>query len=138
MAVHMEISRILIRESDDWHVVELREVDGDRTFQIVIGIHEAAAIERRILGQVPARPQTHELMATIIEKLGYRVTRVIVNDLQHDEFGRGTFYARLVLQNGGHEIDVDSRPSDALALGVATNVPIYVEQHVLDEATRQA
>ncbi len=138
MAVHMEVSRILIRESDDWHVVELREVDGERTFQIVIGIYEAAAIERRILGQVPPRPQTHELLATIIETLGYRVTRVVVNDLKQDEFGRGTFYAQLVLQNGGAPIEIDSRPSDALALGVATNVPIYVEEHVIEEATRQA
>ena len=136
MAVHMEVSRILIRESDDWHVVELREVDGQRTFQIVIGIHEAAAIERRILGQVPPRPQTHDLLAAVIEKLGYRIKRVVVNDLRHDEFGRGTFFARLVLQNGKDEIDIDSRPSDAIALGVATDVPIYVEEHVLEDATR--
>lgn len=138
MAVRMEVSRILIRESDDWHVVELREVDGERTFQIVIGIHEAAAIERRILGQTPPRPQTHELLANVIEKLGFQIKHVIVNDLRQDEFGRGTFYARLVLHNGGDDIEIDSRPSDAIALGVATNVPIFVEEHVIEEASRQA
>ena len=138
MAVRMEISRILIRESDDWHVVELREVDGERTFQIVIGIHEAAAIERRILGQVPPRPQTHELLSAVIDKLGYRLQRVVVNDLQHDQSGRGTFFARLYLRNGKGEIDIDARPSDALALGAATDVPIFVEEHVLDEASRTA
>lgn len=134
--VLMEVARILIRESDDWHVVELREVDGSRLFQIVIGIHEAAAIERRILGQVPPRPQTHELLANVIDKLGYRIKHVVVNDLQHDEVGRGTFYARLVLQNGEDEVDIDSRPSDAIALGVATDVPIYVAEHVLEEAAQ--
>lgn len=145
MSVRMELARILIRETDDTHIVELREVDADaegaRVFPIVIGLNEAAAIERRLMGQKPPRPQTHELLANVIEELGYRLDRVIINDLRHDQFGNGTFYARLHLKRAGANgsgdvIDIDSRPSDAIALGIANDTPIYVEEHVLDEVCR--
>lgn len=128
MAVRVELSRILIRETEDTHVVELREVDGERIFPIVIGLHEAAAIERRLMGQHPPRPQTHELLANVIEQLGYQLEEVIVNDLKDH-----TFYARLHLRKDDEVVDIDSRPSDAIALGIATDVPIYVAEHVLDE-----
>ncbi len=128
MAIQMELSRILIRETDDTHVVELREINGERVFPIVIGLHEAAAIERRLMGQQPPRPQTHELLASVIEEMGGKVERVVINDLRDH-----TFYARLYVRQGNQLLDIDSRPSDAIALGVATEVPIYVEEHVLDE-----
>lgn len=131
MAIHMELARVLIRETDDTHVVELREVDGERVFPIVIGFHEAAAIERRLMGQQPPRPQTHELLASVIEHMGGRIERVVINDLKDH-----TFYARLLVRQDGKVLDIDSRPSDAIALGVATEVPIYVEDHVLDEVCR--
>jgi len=131
MAVLMELARVLIRETDDMHVVELREVDGDRIFPIVIGLNEAAAIERRLMGQEPPRPQTHELLASVIEHLGGRIERVMINDLEDH-----TFFARLMVRQGDTMLDIDSRPSDAIALGVATDVPIYVEEHVLDEVCR--
>lgn len=128
MPVRMELARILIRETDDTHVVELREQDGERIFPIVIGLHEAAAIERRLMGQKPPRPQTHELLASVIEHLDYTIDRVLINDLRNH-----TFFARLILKQGDQEVDIDSRPSDAIALGVANDVPIYVAEHVLDE-----
>ncbi len=128
MAIRMELARILIRETDDTHVVELREADGERIFPIVIGLHEAAAIERRLMGQQPPRPQTHELLASVIEQLGWTIDRVVINDLRDH-----TFYARLILRQGDTEQDVDSRPSDAIALGIANDVPIFVAEHVLDE-----
>ena len=128
MPVRMELSRILIRETDDTHIVELREVDGERIFPIVIGFNEAAAIERRLMGQEPPRPQTHELLANIIEQLGYRLEKVIINDLRDH-----TFFARLHLTRGGELVDIDSRPSDAIALGIATDVPLYVEEQVLEK-----
>lgn len=133
MAVRMELSRILILETNDHHVVELREVDGERILPIQIGLTEAAAIERRLMGHEPPRPQTHELLATIIEQLGYKLERVVINDLRNH-----TFYARLHLSkgNGDDVIDIDSRPSDAIALGIATEVPIFVEDHVLEAAHR--
>lgn len=137
MSVQMELARILISETEDTHYLELREVDpiGEpRTFPIVIGFHEAAAIERRLMGQVPPRPQTHELLADIIDKLGYRLEEVVINDLSDH-----TFFARLHLRNRENPEDmrdIDSRPSDAIALGVAGEVPIYVAESVLDEISR--
>jgi bifunctional DNase/RNase len=131
MAVRMELARVLIRETSDTHVVELREVGGERIFPILIGIHEAMAIERRILGQQPPRPQTHELLASVIESLGGSVEKVVITDLK-----QSTFFARLYIRKNGELIDIDSRPSDAIALGVATEVPIYVEEEVLDAVTR--
>ena len=131
MVIRMELARILIRETNDTHVVELREVNGERIFPIVIGLHEAAAIERRLMGQAPPRPQTHELLAQVIAALGAEVDRIVVNDLKN-----GTFYARLILRQGDRTIEIDSRPSDAIALGAATDVPIYVEDHVLEEVTK--
>ena len=142
--VRMELSRILIRETDDTHIVELRvtgvDEDEARVFPIVIGLTEAAAIERRLMGQEPPRPQTHELLANVIESLGYKLEEVVINDLRHDELGRGTFFARLHLRpnDGGEQVDIDSRPSDAIALGAAHEVPIFVEEHVLEEVGRSA
>ena len=135
MAIRMELSRILILETNDHHVVELRESEGERILPIQIGLTEAAAIERRLMGHEPPRPQTHELLASIIEQLGYRLERVVINDLRNH-----TFYARLHLipsnGGGGDMVDIDSRPSDAIALGIATEVPIFVEDHVLEAAHR--
>lgn len=131
MAVRMELSRILIRETDDMHVVELREVDGDRVFPIVIGLTEAAAIERRLMGQAPPRPLTHELLADVIGGVGAELEKILINDLK-----KSTFFARLHIRHRGELLDIDSRPSDAIALGVASDVPIFVAEHVLDEACR--
>ena len=75
-----------------------------------------------------ARPMTHDLLANAIESLGAELEKIVVNDLQHH-----TFFAKLVIRNQGELVEVDSRPSDAIALGVATEVPIYVEEHVLRE-----
>lgn len=126
MAVRMELSRIFIREMTDMQIIELTEVDGDRTFPIVIGLPEAFAIERRLKGiQIP-RPQTHDLLASVISHLGGKLKEIIVNDLVD-----GTFYAKLIIVQDGQEVEVDSRPSDAIALGVAENVPIYVAESVL-------
>lgn len=131
MAVRMELSRILIRETDDMHIVELREVDGERVFPIVIGLNEAAAIERRLMGQQPPRPLTHELLASVIEGLDAELEKILICDLK-----KSTFFARLILRRGDELIDIDSRPSDAIALGVAQDVPIFVAEHVLEEACR--
>ncbi len=138
--VQMELARILIRETEDTHYVELREVEpaaGEepRTFPIVIGLAEATAIERRLMGQPPMRPQTHELLADVIDQLGYRLDRVVINDLKDH-----TFFARLHLRDTDNPelrpVDIDSRPSDALALAAGSDVPIYVSEHVLEEITK--
>ena len=137
MAVEMELARILIRETDDPQVLELREKGGSRIFPIVIGLVEAAAIERRLMGESPPRPQTHELLASVIEQLGSMLEKIMICDLQHDQFGNGTFFARLHLRKAdGELVEVDSRPSDAIALGVGYEVPIYVEEQVLEDVCR--
>jgi len=131
MAVRMELSRILIRETDDMHIVELREVDGERVFPIVIGLNEAAAIERRLMGHEPPRPLTHELLASVILGLGAELEKIVITDLK-----KSTFFARLYLRKGDDLIEIDSRPSDAIALGVGDEIPIFVSEEVLDEACR--
>ena len=131
MSVQMELSRILIREVTDAQFIELREIGGDRTFPIVVGKPEAYAIDRRLKGIEPERPQTHELLAALIETLGGELKRISIDDLVD-----GTFFAKLHVQQGEVEHEIDSRPSDAIALGVAMQVPIFVEEHVLDEVEK--
>ncbi|MEO0963535.1 MAG: bifunctional nuclease family protein [Planctomycetota bacterium] len=130
MPIRMSLSRILMCDSSDAHIVELREEDGERVFPITIGRTEVLAIERRLMGHEPPRPQTHELFAATLDALGYELDKILINDLRDH-----TFFARLHLrpQGGGEIIDIDSRPSDAIALGVATEAPIYVSEAVLDE-----
>ena len=133
MAVRMELSRIFIREMMDMQIIELTEVDGDRTFPIVIGLPEAFAIERRLKGIEIPRPQTHDLLASVIEDLGGQLKEIIINDLVD-----GTFYAKLIIEQDGHDVEVDSRPSDAIALGVAEDVPIFVAEQVLAQTEQDA
>jgi len=128
--IQMELSRILIAETRDYQLIELREVDGERRLPIVIGLFEAAAIERRLKGIEIRRPQTHDLLANTIEALDGRLDRILINDLRDD-----TFFARLIVEHEGRTVEIDSRPSDAIALGIAYDVPIYVEEHVLDSAS---
>lgn len=128
MQVQMELSRIFIREMTDMQIIELTEVDGDRTFPIVIGLPEAFAIERRLKGIEIPRPQTHDLLSSVIRELGGDVKRIVINDL-----AEGTFYARIIIEQDGHELEIDSRPSDAIALGVSEDVPIFVAEHVLEQ-----
>ncbi len=126
MSVQMELSRIFIREMMDMQIIELSEVDGERTFPIVIGLTEAFAIDRRLKGKEIRRPQTHDLLASTIHHLGGELKEIVINDLID-----GTFYARLVIEQEGQEIEIDSRPSDAIALGIAGDVPIYVADDVI-------
>ncbi|NOY06842.1 MAG: bifunctional nuclease family protein [Chlorobi bacterium] len=106
----------------------LKEVHGNRRLPIIIGAFEAQSIALEIEGIKPPRPLTHDLMKNIVDSLGYSVTEVVINDLRD-----GTFYARLFLDAGGEQ-EIDSRPSDAIALAVRYRVPIYVMSEVMDEA----
>jgi bifunctional DNase/RNase len=133
MAVEMELSRIIISEMNDQQMIMLKEVEGDRSFHIIIGTSEADAINRRVQGRMPPRPMTHELLADIIEKLGGSVERIEITDLQS-----GIYFARIHIRHQGRLIEIDSRPSDAIALGAATTVPIFVAEHVLNEACRES
>jgi hypothetical protein len=135
----MELSRILIRELNDYQIIELREVDdegaqregGGRSFPIVIGLPEAQAIERRLKGIPVKRPHTHDLLASVIESLGAKLLSITITDLSD-----GTFFAQLDVEQQGRKIAIDARPSDAIALGIATGVPVFVAEHVVEEASR--
>ena len=131
MPVQMELNKIIISDLMDQHLIFLKEVDGDRSFPIVIGTNEANAIERRLKGIPVARPQSHDLLASVIEHMGGNIERIEITDLSD-----GTFYAQIHIRQNGHMVHVDSRPSDAIALGVATMVPIYVAEHVIKEVTK--
>ena len=133
MGVQVELSRIFIREMTEMQIIELAELDGSRSFPIVIGLPEAFAIERRLKGIEIARPQTHDLLGSIITLLGGTLLRIEINNLIE-----GTFYAVLVIQHDGSELHVDSRPSDAIALGVALDVPILVSEEILEEASAES
>ena len=131
MSVQMELHKIIISEMQDQQIIVLKEVDGERKFPIVIGSSEAYAIDRRLKGIPTPRPLTRVLLANVLETVGGCIDRIEFNDLQAH-----TFFARIHVRQNGKVLEVDSRPSDAIALGIATVVPIYVAEHVLEEVSR--
>ncbi|NTU78682.1 MAG: bifunctional nuclease family protein [Chloroflexales bacterium] len=110
-------------------VVVLRETDSKRYLPIWIGPFEADAIAMAIQGHEPQRPMTHDLLKSMIGEMGGQLSHIFVNDIQDN-----TFFARIVIEQRGRTIEVDARPSDAIALAVRTDVPIFVEAQVLDQA----
>jgi bifunctional DNase/RNase len=128
MDIEVELSKIIINEGSDQQVIVLKERYGQRSFPIVIGIVEIFAIDRRLKGITPPRPMTHDLLDSIIKNLGARIERIVINDLRNH-----TFYARIVLSLNGKIVEVDSRPSDAIALGAATSAPIFVAEQVFEK-----
>jgi bifunctional DNase/RNase len=131
MSIQMELHKIIISEMQDQQIIVLKEVDGERKFPIVIGSNEAMAIDRRLKGIPTPRPMTHDLLANIIEEMGGNIDHIEINDLQAH-----TFFARIHIRQNGKSLEVDSRPSDAIALGIAQVVPIFVADHVLEEVSR--
>lgn len=128
MPVHMELKRIIISEVHDQQVIMLREVDGDRSFPIVIGIFEATSIDRRVKKMPSPRPLTHDLVTSVVESLGGELRDVYISELRDH-----TYFAKLRIRMNGELVEVDSRPSDAIALAVTASVPIYVAEDVLEE-----
>jgi len=128
MSVPMELHKIIISEMMEQQIIMLKEIDGERKFPIVIGNSEALAIDRRLKGIPTQRPMTHDLLANIIESMGGAIEKIEINDLENH-----TFFARIFIKQDGQVLEIDSRPSDAIALGIANTVPIFVAEHVLDE-----
>ena len=133
MDVPMELARILITELGEQQVIFLREIGGERSFPIMIGIAEALAIRRRLNGEVAPRPMTHDLLASVIAQMGGRLEKIVICDLREH-----TFIATLYIRRGEDMIEIDARPSDAIALGVAFETPIFVAEHVLESVLRDA
>lgn len=135
MDIPMELSKILINETGDIQLIVLKEREGRRAFPIRIGIAEAVAIDRRLKGIEFARPMTHDLLANVISELGGSLVKIVINDLRDvlvEGEPRATFFARLHVIQDGRRMEIDSRPSDAIALGAASGTPIFVADWVLD------
>lgn len=129
--VPMRLARIVISETSENQIIVLQEIDGERRFPIVIGIYEATAIDRNLKEIRAPRPLTHDLLCSVINALDGELERVIVTDLHNN-----TFYAKLVLTRDGRTIEVDSRPSDAIAIATNLNAPIFVEESVIEKAAQ--
>lgn len=131
MPVEMQLSRIIISEIHDQQIIYLQEVDGNRTFPIVIGIFEATSIDRRVKGYQTPRPLTHDLLVSVVEHLDAEPDSVVISELRE-----GTYFAELRVRRDGELIEIDARPSDAIAVAVTCDptLPIYVSEDVLDEA----
>ena len=127
--VEMVVESVRVHMLSSQHVVILKESDRDRYLPIWIGPWEANAIAMRLQGLTPERPLTHDLFATTLEQLGVRIQQVVIADLADE-----TFHAKLFLESNGRIIEVDSRPSDALALAVRAGVRIFAAETVLHRA----
>lgn len=112
--------------SNSAYALILKEVDGNRRLPIIIGAFEAQAIALEMEGVVPPRPMTHDLLKNVVDSFGSNISEIYVNELRE-----GTFYAKLIFDDG--DLEIDARPSDAIALAVRYNAPIYVKSEILDE-----
>jgi len=128
MMVEAELFEIRINELEGEQIIILSEKGGERYLPIVIGICEANAVRYHVHGIHPPRPLTHDLLKNVISALGGEVVRIVVNDLSDR-----TFFARIVVETENGEIEIDARPSDAIALAIRVGCPIYIEEQVLDK-----
>ncbi|MBX3434386.1 MAG: bifunctional nuclease family protein [Pirellulales bacterium] len=131
MPVAMELSRIIISEVTSEQVIWLKEIDGERSFPILIGIFEATSIDRHVKKHETPRPLTHDLLVNAVEQLGGEFQDVVISTLKDH-----TYYAVLRVRQEGELIEIDARPSDAIAVAVTCNppLPIYVSEEVLRDA----
>ena len=130
-AVELVLNKIKIDENRNEQIIILKEKTGSRYLPVVIGIAEVNAIKLKLSGIEPPRPLTHDLLLRVIEGFGGKLKRILIDRLENS-----TFYAKLIVsQNGGgQEIEIDSRPSDSIALALRADAPIMVNESVLDEA----
>jgi bifunctional DNase/RNase len=130
MPIQMELSRIIISEINDQQVIYLKEIDGERTFPILIGIFEATSIDRRVKQYNSPRPLTHDLLVSVVDNLGAELQDVVISELREH-----TFYAKLRVRHEGELIEIDTRPSDAIAVAVTCDpaLPIFVSEEVLND-----
>ena len=134
MPVEMRLAKIIISEISDNQVVFLKEVDGERQFPILIGIFEATSIDRRVKNIARPRPLTHDLLAGIVHAMGGELKSVLINELRD-----ATYFAKLLIDQDDETLQIDARPSDAIAMAVAVDppLPIYVEEDVIEAAMKK-
>lgn len=130
MPVHMQLSRIIISEINEQQVIYLKEVEGDRQFPIMIGIFEATSIDRRVKDYQAPRPLTHDLLVSLVEALGADLDSVVISELKDN-----IYYARLRIRSEGEIIEIDCRPSDAIAVAVTCepHLPIFVAEEIIEQ-----
>ncbi len=127
--IEVTVESVRVHMPTGRHVLVLREADQGRLLMIWVGPWEASAIAMKLQGLTPERPLTHDLLVTVLRELDATVARIVISDLADE-----TFHARLVIDRGAGPIDIDARPSDAIALAVRLGAPIYATQDVLDRA----
>jgi hypothetical protein len=127
MLVEFELYQVVITEGSQTQVIVVREKGGERSFPIYIGHNEAMAIDRKLNDVHVPRPLTHDLLENVVQQMGGKLVRVIINDMRDDYY-----MALLEIRRGDEAVMVDSRPSDAIALSVRAGCPIYVEEQVLN------
>lgn len=127
--VRVVIKGLMLDPSSNAPIVLLKEEGGAAYLPIWIGVFEASAIQLAIEGVETQRPMTHDLLVSVLATLGLRMTRIVISDLRDN-----TFFATLHLERGEEQWAIDSRPSDAMALAVRAEAPIFVERHVLEQA----
>lgn len=132
MPVQMQLARIILSDISDEQVIVLKEVEGNRGFPISIGVFEAQSIYRAVRKIALPRPMTHDLIINIFQELSIEPQDVLISELREH-----TYYARLRFRQNGSLVEVDARPSDAIAIAVRCEppLPIYVAEEVLSEAT---
>ena len=128
--IEVSIDSIRVSLMSQHRVVILKDAETERYLPIWIGACEADAITIELQGVEVARPFTHDLLKSAITDLGGKITQVLISDLRNE-----VFYAQIVLDVGGRKVELDSRPSDALALAVRAKVPIYIDESVMDKAS---
>jgi bifunctional DNase/RNase len=129
MQIEMNIKGLMIDPITNMPIIILRDQEGQRILPIWVGVFEANAIALQIENVQTPRPMTHDLLKNIIDDLSASVERIVVTELKEN-----TFYALIHLRRNGHSIEVDARPSDAIALALRTQSPIFVEEAVIDNA----
>lgn len=128
--IEVKIDSIRVSLMSQHRVVVLKEANSDRYLPIWIGPFEADAITIQLQGVEVQRPLTHDLIKSIIEEMGATISHVVVNELKND-----TFYARIVMDVDGNSLEIDARPSDAIALSVRVNAPLFVSDEVMELAS---
>ena len=129
MQIEMNIKGLMIDPITNMPIIILRDQEGQRILPIWVGVFEANAIALQIENVQTPRPMTHDLLKNIIDDLSAQVERIVVTELKEN-----TFYALIHLRRNGHSIEVDARPSDAIALALRTHSPIFVEEAVIQNA----
>lgn len=129
MLIEMNVFGLAIDPSAGTPIVILKDKEGKRAVPIWIGLFEASAIATQLEKIALSRPMTHDLTRNIIESLDTRITRIVINDLRNN-----TFFAVIHLDKGDRELLIDARPSDAIALALRVEAPIFVDEKVIDKS----